>query len=278
MNLYSLLQRRTAAAGPIRVGVIGAGKFASMFLTQAVNSESLHLVGVADINIPKARAAMDRTGWPAERYAAADLDEAVRTGGTAVIDSSDDLIAHPAVEVILEVTGNPIVGTRHAVAAIDNGKHVIMVNVEADCMVGPILARRAAAAGVVYAMAYGDQPALICELVDWCRTVGFDVVCAGKGTKHLPEYTYSTPDTVCDYYGLTDEQLHARSTVSDFTIVSAIIRMSDSLNLSSKSRSSARGRLFVGYLPTVHKTGQRSGNASNTRHAGREKASASRGV
>jgi predicted homoserine dehydrogenase-like protein len=82
-----------------------------------------------------------------------------------------------------------------------------MVNVEADCMVGPILQRRAEAAGVVYSMAYGDQPALICELVDWCRTVGFDVVAAGKGTKYLPEYNYSTPDTVWDYYGFTQEQL-----------------------------------------------------------------------
>ena len=82
-----------------------------------------------------------------------------------------------------------------------------MVNVEADCMVGPILQRRAQAAGVIYAMAYGDQPALICELVDWCRTVGFDVVAAGKGTKYLPEYNYSTPDTVWDYYGFTPEQL-----------------------------------------------------------------------
>jgi predicted homoserine dehydrogenase-like protein len=82
-----------------------------------------------------------------------------------------------------------------------------MVNVEADCMVGPILQRRAAAAGVVYSMAYGDQPALICELVDWCRTVGFDIVAAGKGTKYLPEYNYSTPDTVWDYYGFSPEQL-----------------------------------------------------------------------
>ena len=82
-----------------------------------------------------------------------------------------------------------------------------MVNVEADCMVGPILQRRAQAAGVIYAMAYGDQPALICELVDWCRTVGFDVVAAGKGTKYLPEYNYSTPDTVWNYYGFTPEQL-----------------------------------------------------------------------
>ncbi|TPW75792.1 flagellar biosynthesis protein FlgA [Schumannella soli] len=207
MNLFPLMQKRTAESGPIRVGVIGAGKFASMFLTQAVNSDNIHVVGVADINVPKAKGALERTGWPAERYSAATLDEAVRTGGTAVIDSSDALITHPAIEVILEITGNPLVGTYHAVTAIDNGKHVVMVNVEADCMVGPILQRRAQAAGVIYTMAYGDQPALICEMVDWCRTVGFTPVAAGKGTKYLPEYNYSTPDTVWNYYGFSDEQL-----------------------------------------------------------------------
>ena len=208
MNLFTLMQQRTAEAGPIRVGVIGAGKFASMFLTQAVGSENLHVVGVADINVPKAKDALAAHRVAGRAVRGLDsLDEAVRTGGTAVIDDSTALITHPAVEVILEITGNPLVGTYHAVNAIDNGKHVIMVNVEADCMVGPILQRRAQAAGVIYAMAYGDQPALICELVDWCRTVGFDVVAAGKGTKYLPEYNYSTPDTVWNYYGFTPEQL-----------------------------------------------------------------------
>ncbi len=207
MNLHTLLQKRTEEAGPIRVGVIGAGKFSSMFLTQAVNSPGFHVVAVADINVPKAKAALDRTGWPAERYAAAGFDEALRNGTTFVTESADDLLRRPEIEVVLEITGNPIIGTYHALSAIDNGKHVIMVNVEADCMVGPILQRRAQAAGVVYSMAYGDQPALICEMVDWCRTVGFDVVAAGKGTKYLPEYNYSTPDTVWNYYGFTDEQL-----------------------------------------------------------------------
>lgn len=207
MNLYSLLQKRTAESGPIRVGVIGAGKFSSMFLTQAVDQPGIHVVGVADINVPKAREALERTGWTADRYAAASLDEALATGGTHVTESADSLLTNSRIEVILEITGNPIIGTYHALQAIDNGKHIVMVNVEADCMVGPILARRAAAAGVVYSMAYGDQPALISELVDWCRTVGFDVVSAGKGTKYLPEYHYSTPDTVWDYYGFTAEQL-----------------------------------------------------------------------
>ena len=207
MNLFSLLQQRTADRGPVRVAVVGAGKFASMFLTQAAGSSGLHVVGVADLDVPKARDALARTGWPAERYTARSLDEAARTGGTAVTDDAAALISHPAVEVVLEITGNPLAGTRHALRAIDHGKHVVMVNVEADCLVGPVLQRRARAAGVVYTMAYGDQPALICELVDWCRTVGFDVVAAGKGTKYLPGYHYSTPDTVWDHYGFTDEQL-----------------------------------------------------------------------
>ena len=209
MNLHSLLARRAEESGPVRVGVIGAGKFASMFLTQALNQDWVHVVGVADLAADRARAALQRTGWPAERYAAAGFEEALRTGGTHVTESADDLVSAPGIEVILEITGDPIAGAWHALRAIEEGSHVIMVNVEADCMVGPVLAARARSAGVVYAMAYGDQPALICELVDWCRTVGFDVVAAGKGTKYLPEYHASTPDTVWSYYGFSEEQVAA---------------------------------------------------------------------
>jgi predicted homoserine dehydrogenase-like protein len=209
VNLHSLLARRAGESGPVRVGVVGAGKFASMFLTQAVNQDWLHVVGVADLRVDRAREALARTGWPAERYAAAGFEEALRTGGTHVTDSAEDLIACSGIEVIVEITGDPIAGAWHALRAIDEGRHVIMVNVEADCMVGPVLAARARSAGVVYAMAYGDQPALICELVDWCRTVGFDVVAAGKGTKYLPEYHASTSDTVWDHFGYSEEQIAA---------------------------------------------------------------------
>lgn len=207
MNLHELLLRRASVAGPIKVGVIGAGKFGSMFLTQALHTPELHIVGVADLDVAKARAALARTGWPADRYAARSPAEATRTGGTHVTDSADELIATPGLEVVVEITGNPVAGVRHAELAIDAGLHVVMVNVEADCLVGPVLAKKAHAAGVVYSMAYGDQPALICEMVDWCRTIGFDVIAAGKGTKYLPEYLTSTPDTVWDHYGFTAEQL-----------------------------------------------------------------------
>ncbi len=82
-----------------------------------------------------------------------------------------------------------------------------MVNVEADALAGPLLARRAAEAGIIYSMASGDQPALIAELVDWARTIGFEVICAGKGTKYLPVYHQSTPDTVWGHYGFSEEQV-----------------------------------------------------------------------
>ena len=170
----------------MRVGVIGAGKFASMFLTQALHLPAIHVAGVVDLDPERARSALERTGWPAERYGAPSLGEALRSGATYVGDSADELLDSAGIEVILEITGNPIAGAYHADRAIAQGRHVIMVNVEADCLIGPVLAERARRNGVVYALAYGDQPALICELVDWCRTAGFDVVAAGKGTKYLP--------------------------------------------------------------------------------------------
>ena len=110
------------------------------------------------------------------------------------------------IEVVVEATGHAPAGIAHARRAIAEGKHIVMVNVEADVLAGVALAREAARAGVVYSLAYGDQPALICELVDWARACGFRVLAAGKGTKYLPEYHASTPATVWGYYGLTEEQ------------------------------------------------------------------------
>jgi predicted homoserine dehydrogenase-like protein len=116
-------------------------------------------------------------------------------------------IAHAATEVVIDATGHPAAGISHALACCRHGKHVVMVNVEADTLAGPLLARRAAEAGIVYSLAYGDQPALICELVDWARTAGFSVVAAGKGTKYLPAYHASTPKTVWGHYGFSEEMV-----------------------------------------------------------------------
>jgi predicted homoserine dehydrogenase-like protein len=197
-----------AARGrPVRVGLIGAGKFGSMVLAQAQRIPGFHVVGVADLDVGKARASLDRVGWPAERYAARSLEEAHRTGGTCVLDDAGALAAFDGIECIIEATGHPIAGIRHALAAIEGGKHVIMVNVEADVLCGPLLAEKARAKGLVYSMAYGDQPAIICELVDWVHSCGFELVSAGKGMNFAPHYRHSTPDTVWGFFGWTEEEV-----------------------------------------------------------------------
>jgi predicted homoserine dehydrogenase-like protein len=193
-----MLLQRAARGEPIRVAVIGAGKFGSMFLHQAPRTPGIAIAGIGDLSVPGARAALARIGWEAERIAA-----------TRIAEDSLGLIADPAVEVVVEATGDPAAGLRHARHAIAHGKHVVMVNVEADVLAGPVLAREAAGAGVVYSMAYGDQPALVAEMVDTVRAAGFRVIAAGKGTKYLPAYHASTPDTVWDFYGLTREQAAA---------------------------------------------------------------------
>jgi len=206
MNLHKMLMERADAGKPVRVGIIGAGKFASMFFTQVPTTPGLHLVAVCDLDVERARRALEETGWDSDRFAAANFDEARANGTTRVTDDAMGVIESGAVEVVIDATGDPLAGVRHALAASENGLHMIMVNVEADVLAGPLLAERARAAGTVYTLAYGDQPALIAEQVDWARAAGFEVVCAGKGTKYLPEYHGSTPDTVWDYYGLTPQQ------------------------------------------------------------------------
>ena len=205
MNLHRLLLARAEAGKPVRVGLIGAGKFGTMFLAQALRTKGLHLMGVADLSPARARDALSRVGWSAEQIAAPSLDDARSSGATFIGDDAAALIAADGIEVVIDATGVPAAGIRHALLAVEHGKHMVMVNVEADVLAGPLLAERAAKAGLVYSMAYGDQPALIAEQVDWARAAGFEVVAAGKGTKYLPAYHASTPDTVWGHYGLTPE-------------------------------------------------------------------------
>ena len=191
MNLHYLLEKRRAAEKPVRVALIGAGKFGSMFLSQVPHTPGLEVPIIVDLDPERAREACRSVGWDAARIAA-----------TTFTADSARATSDP-IEVIVEATGNPAVGIRHARAAIAASKHVVMVDVEADVLAGPLLAEEARKAGVVYSLAYGDQPALTAELVDRARATGFRVVAAGKGTKYLPAYLDVTPAGVWGHYGLT---------------------------------------------------------------------------
>jgi predicted homoserine dehydrogenase-like protein len=195
VTLHRLLLAREAAGRPVTVGLIGAGKFGTMFLAQALRTAGIHVLAVADLDVARARAQLGSAGWPASAFARS-LADAQERRSTHVTEDAAALLAFSGIEVVVEATGVPAAGIRHAHGAIAHGKHVVMVNVEADVLAGPLLARRAEAAGVVYSLAWGDQPALICEHVDWARTCGFTVVAAGKGTRYEPHYHRSTPDTV----------------------------------------------------------------------------------
>jgi predicted homoserine dehydrogenase-like protein len=195
MNLQSLLAVRVEAGKPVRVGLIGAGKFGSMFLAQVPSIKGLEVAVIADLDPERAKLACKTVGWDAARIAR-----------TQFVARGADAIADERVEIVIEATGSPVAGIAHALAAIEARKPIVMVNVEADALAGPLLARRAREAGVIYSLAYGDQPALIAEMVDWARSAGFIVAAAGKGTKYLPAYHTVTPEGVWEHYGLTAEE------------------------------------------------------------------------
>ncbi|MCV2870573.1 Gfo/Idh/MocA family oxidoreductase [Defluviimonas sp. WL0002] len=195
MNLARLASEAVDRGRPVRAGLIGAGKFGSMFLSQVPTIRGLAVTAIADLDLERARTACRAVGWDGDRIA-----------GTAFLEDGAALAGRDDVDVVIEATGNPRAGIAHARAAIAAGKHVVMVNVEADVLVGPALAREAARAEVVYSMAYGDQPALVAEMVDWARAAGFHVAAAGKGTKYLPSYHEVTPREVWAHYGLSPEE------------------------------------------------------------------------
>ena len=195
MYIYADLLRRADSDNPVRVGLIGAGKFGSMFLSQVPTTPGLEVSVIVDLAPDRARAACRMVGWTEDQIAA-----------VSCTDDAEQMMRTTPPDVVVEATGNPVAGLYHTDLAIANGIHIVMVNVEADVLAGAELAQAARAAGTVYSMAYGDQPALTVELVDWARSCGFEVVAAGKGTKYLPSYHHATPDTVWDHYGLTAEQ------------------------------------------------------------------------
>jgi len=210
MNFAAKLQAAHESGEPARVALIGAGKFGTMILAQLKLMQGVQLAVLADLDVERARSAALRAGWDVERFVpcedASAANDVARTGKTALVPSGE-VAAACDVGIVIEATGYVEAGALHALRAIEHGHHVIMVTVEADVVVGPILQRKAQEAGVVYSMAYGDQPALICQLIDWTRTCGFRVVAAGKGTKFLPKYRRSTPDTWHTHYGFTLDEV-----------------------------------------------------------------------
>lgn len=210
MSLYNSLKQREATNQPIRIGIIGVGTFGSMFLAQARRTPGMKLVGIAELDLEKATQTCLDAGWPREAIgyesSAGAINDGADSGKIMLTDNAEQLLK-AELDVIVESTGVAEAGTYHAWTALEHGKHVVMVNIEAGALLGQVLNRKAREKGLVYSLAYGDQPAIIDEMVDWAHTISVEVVCAGKGTHYQPEYHYSTPETVWKYFGFSQEQL-----------------------------------------------------------------------
>ena len=196
MFLHTKLENRKE---PIRIAFIGCGKFVSMFLAQYNHLDKIQIDSIVDLNLDRAKKNCINSG-----IKQSSIDKINFT-------NSLDNILDRNIEIFIEATGNPIIGTVHAVKIIKNKKNLILVNVEADITCGKYLSDLAKENNVICSMAYGDQPSLILEQIEWARLNGFSVVCAGKGTKYHHTFEYSTPDTVWSHYGLTKERAEIES-------------------------------------------------------------------
>ena len=196
MFLNTALENRNKT---IKVAFVGCGKFVSMFLAQYNQLKKIHIDSIIDIDINKAKNNCRKSGLTA------DIINQIN-----FVNSLSEVIDRD-IEIFIEATGNPITGTLHAIEIIKKKKHIILVNVEADVICGKYLTDLAKKNNVICSMAYGDQPSLILEQVEWARLNGFSIVCAGKGTKYHPEFEYSTPNTVWDFYGLTKKHAEIES-------------------------------------------------------------------
>ncbi|MCY3899844.1 MAG: hypothetical protein OXI52_05755 [Caldilineaceae bacterium] len=213
--ISQLLAQREAESNPIRVGVIGTGKFGAGLVAQISQMKGMEVSAIADINAHNARYAYVSSGAREEDIRTAEtgdeLEEAVRAGKPVVVEDGLALTESESIEVVVESTGLPEVGARHAFEALSSHKHVVMVNVEADVTVGPFLRRTADAAGVVYTMVDGDQPAVTWNIVEWARSLGLEIVAAGRGTIYFEDDFEGTPETAAARFGFTEEHIERRT-------------------------------------------------------------------
>lgn len=183
--LVAELKARADAGRPVTIGLAGCGQMGTDMVVQLARMPGLRLGAIAEMRPPQARAAAKIAGLSDERLVYAEtpsaIDAAIEHGLIAITSDPDTLARSGRVDVVIDATGNPNTGTQFALEAIANGKHVVMLNVEADITIGRHLHAEAKRAGVVYTGAAGDEPAATLELIGFAQSIGLEIVCAGKG-------------------------------------------------------------------------------------------------
>ncbi|MGE0237139.1 MAG: NAD(P)H-dependent oxidoreductase [Parvibaculaceae bacterium] len=197
-SLAADLARRLDAEGrPIRVGLIGSGEMGTDIVTQCDQMAGITVAAIAEIDIDAAKRALAIAGRAPASYVVADgkarFDEALRRGRTAVTEDARALCTNDVIDVVIDATGRPAVGAEIGLVAMEHGKHLVMMNVEADVTIGAYLQREAKRLGVVYTLGAGDEPSSCMELINFVRSLGYPIVAAGKG-KNNPLNIDATPD------------------------------------------------------------------------------------
>ncbi len=191
-SLLAQLRERAEQHGPINIGLAGAGQMGTDIVVQVALMTGMRIGGVFERRPGAARAAALMAGHADEDIieagSASAIARAIESGKIAIIEDFEALAAADGIDVVIDATGNPNTGTSFALAAMQHGKHVVMLNVEADITIGRFLKAEARRAGVVYTGAAGDEPAATVELIGFARTLGLNVVAAGKGKNNALKF------------------------------------------------------------------------------------------
>ncbi|MBW3096695.1 NAD(P)H-dependent oxidoreductase [Pseudohoeflea coraliihabitans] len=191
------LDERGKSGKPIRIGLIGSGEMGTDIVTQVAHMSGLEIGAISELNLPAATKAVDiayrEAGHARDVTSGAAMTEAMEAGKVAVTDDADLVLDNPLIDVVIDATGVPAVGAEIGLKAMERGKHLVMMNVEADVTIGAFLKSEADRLGVTYSLGAGDEPSSCMELVEFVSAMGYPIVAAGKG-KNNPLNIDAIPD------------------------------------------------------------------------------------
>ena len=196
-GLAASLQARAQAGKPIRIGLIGSGEMGTDIVTQVGHMQGLEIGAIADLRVEAACDAVRVARQADDGYRVVDsgsgISKAIESGAIAITQDAASICTHDQIDVVIDATGKPAVGAQIGLLAMEHGKHLVMMNVEADVTIGAYLRREAERLGVVYTLGAGDEPSSTIELIDFVSALGYPIVAAGKG-KNNPLNVDATPD------------------------------------------------------------------------------------
>lgn len=190
------LKARADSGRPIRIGVIGSGEMGTDLVTQGGLMRGIEVAAIATRRPHTARAAMAIAYGDDAHAVEADTDSKVTAAieaGKMAVTSAETLVKNPLIDVVIDATGKPGVAADYCLTAMEHGKHLVMMNVEADVTIGPYLKHEADRLGVVYSVGAGDEPSSCMELIEFASALGYRIVSAGKG-KNNPLNHDAVPD------------------------------------------------------------------------------------